>query len=340
MNTKVTLVVSCFLWFLTLSPGVASATYPGQNGRIAFVQGPDIYTMNPDGSDVRQLTNLGPDSDSFWESWSPDGKQIVFNEYRPPDFRGQLWLMNADGSNQHLLLADADFNDESASFTPDGSSVIFTRCQLVRKDTCALYQIAVTGGDPTAIIDFELGIGEKNGKYSASGSLALISVDREGIICAIYRDSPSGLNRITPASLSAQQPDWSPDGETLAFATHCANPQNEEIWVVNAESKALRRLTRNGDDYFNGPHDFHPSWSPQGDAIVFQRGAPDRSSSDIVVMKADGSGSRRLLTLRPSAHMQRTSGNTMHESGRDVSRRRLQQIEEGGGLPQWGVATR
>ena len=82
----------------------AHATFPGKNGRIAFVVGPDIYTMNPDGSDVKQLTNLGPDSGAFWESWSPDGKQIVFNEYRPPDFLGQLWLMNADGSNQRLLL--------------------------------------------------------------------------------------------------------------------------------------------------------------------------------------------------------------------------------------------
>src|SRR5215831_12149345 len=84
----------------------AAAAFPGQNGRIAFIQGPDVYTMNSDGSDVKQLTNLGPESSAFWESWSPDGKQIVFNEYKPPDFLGQLWLMNADGSNQHLLLAE------------------------------------------------------------------------------------------------------------------------------------------------------------------------------------------------------------------------------------------
>jgi hypothetical protein len=64
----------------------AEATFPGKNGRIAFILGPDVYTMNPDGGDVKQLTNLGPDGGAFWESWSPDGKQIVFNEYRPPDF--------------------------------------------------------------------------------------------------------------------------------------------------------------------------------------------------------------------------------------------------------------
>src|SRR5262249_3567645 len=107
----------------------AQATFPGKNGRIVFVQGPDIYTMNPDGSDVKQLTNLGPYNGAFWESWSPDGKQIVFNEYRSPDFLGQLWLMNAYGSNQRLLLDDTDFDDEIPSFTPDGTSVVFTRCR-------------------------------------------------------------------------------------------------------------------------------------------------------------------------------------------------------------------
>lgn len=40
----------------------ASATFPGKNGRIAFVFGPDIFTMNPDGSDVRQLTHMTNDN--------------------------------------------------------------------------------------------------------------------------------------------------------------------------------------------------------------------------------------------------------------------------------------
>jgi Tol biopolymer transport system component len=147
---------------LTLTLGIAAfcpqahATFPGKNGRIAFVVGPDIYTMNPDGSEVRQLTNLGPDSSAFWESWSPDGKLIVFNESRPPDFLGQLWLMNADGSNQHLLLADIDLDDERPSFTPDGNSVVFSRCRLPDLETCALFQIEVNGSGLTQITDFEL----------------------------------------------------------------------------------------------------------------------------------------------------------------------------------------
>jgi hypothetical protein len=39
--------------------GSAKATFPGKNGRIVFDEGPDIWTMNPDGSDERQLTSFG-----------------------------------------------------------------------------------------------------------------------------------------------------------------------------------------------------------------------------------------------------------------------------------------
>lgn len=325
-----------------LSTIPAYATFPGKNGRIAFVQGSDIYTMKPDGSDVRQLTNLGPDSWASWQSWSPDGRRIVFNEFRPPDFLGQLWLMNADGSNQHLLLAEPDFYDQTPSFTPDGSSVVFTRCRLDVADTCALYRIDVTGGGLTAITNFELGIIDLKGEYSASGSLAFNSVARKGIICAIYvtGNSPSGLSRITPAPLWAQLPNWSPDGRRIAFSTHCQNPQNQEIWVVDAEGTGLRRLTKNGNDYFARPHDYNPSWSPQGDAIVFERDAPDFSSSSIVIMKADGSSGKKLFTLHPSSRTKRSVADRIQRSGSGLTKHRLKDIEEGGMLPQWGVASR
>jgi Tol biopolymer transport system component len=342
MHARATLLALTLITFLTLVVGQANATFPGKNGRIAFVQGPDIFTMNPDGSDVKQLTNIGPDSGAFWQSWSPDGKQIAFSKVGPPDFLGQIWLMNADGSNQHALLAEPDFHNEGPSFSPDGSAVIFTRCRLDLPETCALYQMNVTGGGLTAITKYDLGIGEWRPKYSAYGSLEFQGTGIEGIGCALYlrADSLAGQRRITPAALSAATPEWSPDGRRIAFSTHCDNPQNEEIWVVNAESHLLQRLTRNGNDYFAGPHDFSPSWSPEGDAIVFQRVAPDLSSSSIVIMKADGSSSKTLLTLRPSARTNKSLDNRIHELGRGAAKRRLKEIEEGGVLPQWGVAPR
>jgi Tol biopolymer transport system component len=320
----------------------AYATFPGKNGRIAFIQGPDVYTMNSDGSDVKQLTNLGPDSGAAWESWSPDGKQIVFNEYRPPDFLGQLWLMNADGTNQHLLFAESDLDDERPSFTPDGSSVVFSRCQL-DGETCTLYRIKTEGSGLTPITKFDFGIQDLSAVYSPVGEkLGFTSVARGGIICAIYVTTAqvSKLHQVTPPLISARQPDWAPDGTKIVFSTHCGNPENEEIWVVDAKGSGLRRLTKNGNDYFNGLHDYHPSWSPQGDAIVFERDAPDFSSFGIFIMKADGSHptQARSLSGKPAHSNFGSHWMAPRGAGRASPNRRQKQIEEGGALPRWGVA--
>jgi hypothetical protein len=107
--------------------------------------------------------------------------------------------------------------------------------------------------------------------------------------------------------------------------------------VAKTEGNGLRRLTNNGDYYPAGPHDFHPSWSPQGDAIVFERDAPDFSSSAIFVMKADGSGPTKLVSL---GHPARPKGRAkeIQQQNHHFAKRRLKEIEEGGALPQWGVA--
>jgi Tol biopolymer transport system component len=78
---------------------------PGGN-RIAFGSwesgNEEIYTMDPDGSNIVQLTNHG-DIDRH-PTWSPDGTRIAFWSQRDTG-RRQLWVMNADGSNPRRLLA-------------------------------------------------------------------------------------------------------------------------------------------------------------------------------------------------------------------------------------------
>ena len=80
--------------------------------RIALVSeepgNAEIYTMAPDGSDLRRLTSNSWEWDKH-PTWSPDGKQIVFWSNRITG-RRQLWIMNADGSNQRVLMS-SPYND-------------------------------------------------------------------------------------------------------------------------------------------------------------------------------------------------------------------------------------
>jgi len=109
------------------------------------------------------------------------------------------------------------------------------------------------------------------------------------------------VREITPPELGAADPDWSPDGSTVVFTTHCCDPQNAELWTIRADGTQLTQLTASGQ-----LHDFQPTWSPAGDAIAFHRGAPATARSGIYVMRPDGS--------------------------------RVTMVERGGEAPRWGPA--
>jgi len=333
-------IVRGILFCCILATLPAHATFPGRNGRIAFILGPDVYTMNPDGSSVKQVTNLGERA-AFWESWSPDGKQIVFNIFSPPFFSaGEIWLVNADGSNQHLVLKEDNFNDERPSFTPDGQSLLFDRCNL-QIEECAIYKVALYGHGLTQLTKYELGIADLSPMLSPDGqTLVFTGIAHEGIFAALYVKAGTAgslLRRITPPEQEDQLADWSPDGTKIVFSSHCCNPQNQEIWNMNSDGSGRRRLTNNGTNYFAGAHDSAPSWSPQGDAIVFEREAPDFSSSAIFVINSDGSGPKKVIDLSRSARAARMQ-NRIKPGAAMSAQRRMEQIEEGGFLPRWGAA--
>src|SRR3989442_8600814 len=100
----------------------------------------------------------------------------------------------------------------------------------------------------------------------------------------------SNIRRLTPPVIEAIQPDWSPDGTKIAFWTNCCDPQAPQIWTIHSDGTALTQLTNPKNAF-----DFTPSWSPQEDAIAFERDNTSFTASAIYVITANGSGQNLAL---------------------------------------------
>jgi TolB protein len=87
----------------------------------------------------------------------------------------------------------------------------------------------------------------------------------------------------------AFEPDWSPDGTTIAF-TRPNGPARSEIWVVNADGTSPRRLI--GDEALDASQ---PRWTPDGTHIVFTS-LSDASNDDVMIANADGTDVQPLVS--------------------------------------------
>jgi serine/threonine protein kinase/Tol biopolymer transport system component len=104
--------------FVSFSPDGKSVAY------VSFPEG-ILWKANRDGSNRVQLIQT-----SGWPSypvnprWSPDSKQILFMSPMP-NRRSALFLVSADGGNPIKLLPEYDVDTRDATWSPDGTKVLF-----------------------------------------------------------------------------------------------------------------------------------------------------------------------------------------------------------------------
>lgn len=121
--------------FPAWSPDGGKIMYLRSEGRdgFGFLVNPDIWVMNADGSDKRQLTD-SPMSEDGW--WSPDGSRIAYISYSQGIFdegkkskedKSEIWVMDADGSDKQQLLSVPYRYGliEELEWSPDGTRLAF-----------------------------------------------------------------------------------------------------------------------------------------------------------------------------------------------------------------------
>ena len=94
----------------------------------------ELFVMNADGSDNRQITHLG--GANFGPSWTPDGTRIIFasNYKNPRSGNFDLYLVNLDGSNLEQLTTSPVF-DGFPMFSRDGKHLIWASNRFDQKQT-------------------------------------------------------------------------------------------------------------------------------------------------------------------------------------------------------------
>jgi TolB protein len=276
-----------------LVPAQVAQAATVQDGKIAFgdFNTGELYSVNPDGSELRQLTHL-PDGVFVGDpDWSPDGKRIAFGG-NISGGNDRLYSIAADGSDRRLLFREAArYGDEVPRYTPDGQSIVFVRCA---GEECAVMSVHLDGTGLTSLTPLQEGQLDYWPTVSPDGTqIAFTRFFAGGITDQIYvmQIDGSRLHPITAPALLANQPNWSPDGRRIAFSS---NRLGGHIFDMSPRGNGVRQLT-------STPYplsDYGPAYSPTGRRIAFlsNRNYPDGCCRDLFVMSADGSHQVKVPT--------------------------------------------
>ncbi len=247
-------------------------------GQIAYASDGNIWVMNSDGSNRRQLTN---DGISHHPRWSPDGRRIAFVSGTT---ERDIFLMNADGSGRRNLT-NRPGDDIRPTWAPDGSRIAFERFYLQTSPVRVESGIFVMNADGSGLAPLPNTETDSAPDWSPDGrQIAFVQTK------AIWLMSADGGNRrpLSEGGLPyTLDPVWSPDGSRIAFGSipPMSIRGRQDIYVFEISSGHLSKLTNTQDN-------FDPTWSPDGSKIVFT--SSREGNAEIYIMNADGSGQVRI----------------------------------------------
>ena len=191
----------------------------------------DIFTANPDGSNLKQLTNTpGYDAET---TISRDGK-LVFTSKRAGDL--DIYTMDANGKNVKRLTNEPGY-DGGPFWSYDGKQIVYRAYHPQTEKEKADY-IALLKQNLIRPTILEIWV------MNADGS------------------NKRQVTRLNKASFA---PYFFPDGKRVIFSSNVADPKGRDfdLYMINVDGSGLERIT------YNNTFDGFPMFSPDGKKLVF-----------------------------------------------------------------------
>ncbi|XUZ90113.1 amidohydrolase family protein [Streptomyces sp. HD1123-B1] len=206
----------------------------------------------------------------------------------------------------------------AATLAPSGGSSAVSGPRLVAEVQNVLWSVPRDGGEATALTP--PGLEPTRPVFSPDGELlAICAYKGGGFHIWTLRPDGSELRQRTDGPWDDRGPAWSPDGTRIAFASErggdpvAGSPYR--VWVLEAASGELTRLT--GLSGQEGPlqdgawEDFDPTWSADGERVLFVRGVPGGTpvgsvldARTVASVRADGTGPVRVEHTEPATGAQ------------------------------------
>jgi Tol biopolymer transport system component len=250
-------------------------------GRIAYIgkrgDNYDIYTMNPDGSDILRLTT-DPGEDSS-PQWSPDGSQIAFLNYGG---EAGLYLMNADGSAQTQLTASQSIG--SYSWDVDG-----TRIAFINDD--GLYAVDLSSSSEPILLLEDRWIESANWGSIDLFVLTSCCEQSESATIQLFDLTNGSLTPVAADNLYPKSPAWSPDNKQVAVVLRDDHDFAFQITYADNSIPPRQLITDMG-------HMNNLSWSPDGKWLAFL-GAPEYKEYSVFIISIENGSPQKLIETGP-----------------------------------------
>lgn len=233
--------------------------------QIAFTSNRDgnfeVYTMNIDGQNLKNLTNNS--QDDTHPHFSPDAEYVIFNSFR--DENGEIYRVNKDGGDQVNLTNTSQQNEWNVQYSYDGTKIMYMVGVEYPNDIWIMdndgeNKINLTkSNDP-----------ERHPHLSFDGSKICFDSYKNGN-SDIYIMNSDGSNQhnLTNSPLNEKLPQFSFDGTKIAFFTETFLDTLGSRYLVNVlHILDLKTSKRTNLGHVSGD-EFVPRFSPDGSKILF-----------------------------------------------------------------------
>jgi TolB protein len=232
----------------------------------------DIWSMNSDGSDLRQLTVDG--EPKSYPSVSPDGRYVVFAGTQSTV--SNLWRMDIDGSNPKQLLP----TNTPAFFpmvSPDSSSVVFNSGH---SGNLVLWKVGIDGGQAKQLTDTMSVFPaiSPDGKWVAFFAYPRSADGKPKIEIVPFSGGPVAKSfDVSPGFIPDNHPilRWTPDGGALTYVDESNGADN--IWSQPVNGGPRKPITNFSSDNISSF-----DWSRDGKRLAISRGPV---TTDVVLLR-------------------------------------------------------